>query len=179
MLLILMRHSKTEGAHPQGDHARELLEHGRGDAARAGELLAPYHVDHALVSTATRTRQTFDALGLDVAVDHVDAIYSQGISGIAQRIAEVPERVRSLLIVGHSPSIPSLAMELARDAGAHAEAEDLARHFPTSMFVVFDVAGAWEQLADPGSFDSVRLERIVRPSAVDQAATLDQALMNG
>lgn len=173
MLLILMRHSKTEGAHPRGDHARELTERGRGDAARAGEWLAAYDVDHALVSTAARTRQTFEALGLDVPVEYLDAIYRQGVDEIAQRIAEVPEGVQSLLIVGHAPSIPSLAMELARDAGAHAEAEDIARHYPTSMFTVFDVTGAWEQLADPGSFTAVRLARIVR---TDEAG---QGVMNG
>ncbi|NLE96948.1 MAG: phosphoglycerate mutase [Propionibacterium sp.] len=163
MLLILMRHSKTEGAHPQGDHARELLERGRGDAARVGELLADYDVDHALVSTAARTRQTFDALGLDIPVEYLDTIYHQDVEEIAQRIAEVPEDVQTLLIIGHAPSIPGMAMELARDAGSHAEADDVARHFPTSMFVVFDVEGAWEQLADPGAFDSVRLARIERP----------------
>ncbi|SDL79192.1 SixA phosphatase family protein [Tessaracoccus oleiagri] len=163
MHLILMRHAKTEGANPRGDHARELIDRGRADAVLAGERLADLDVDYALVSTSARTRQTFEALGLDVPVEYLDAIYEQDVREIMQRIAEVPDDVHCLLVVGHSPSVPALAMELAREAGDEERSDELAHHFPTATYAVFEVGRSWQQLTDLGSFESVRLREVVRP----------------
>lgn len=163
MRLILLRHAKTEGVHPGGDRARELNEKGRNAAAVLGEELAAFDIDHALVSTATRTRQTFELTGLDVDVEYLDEIYEQDLDEIARCIAEVPDGVQTLLIVGHSPSMPSLAMDLAQDAGNGDEAHELARSFPTSAYAVFDVEGSWTQLHERGGFDAVELMRIRRP----------------
>jgi phosphohistidine phosphatase len=160
MHLILMRHAKTEGANPRGDHARELVERGRDDAAQVGEALTHYGVDYALVSTSARTRQTFAAMDIDVPAEFLDVIYEQDVEEILQRVAEVPDDVRCLLVVGHAPSIPALAMELAREAGEDGRADEIARHFPTSGYVVFDVGRSWAQLAERGGFESVSLERV-------------------
>ncbi len=163
MRLILVRHAKTEGNNPRGDHARELTERGRNDAATVAERLKVYPIDYALVSTSARTRQTFDALDLDVPVEFLDDIYSQELDKIGQHISEVPEGTETLLIVGHSPSLPALSVNLAAAAADEAGADDVARHFPTSTFTVFSIDGDWSQIVEAEGFDAVRFEGIFRP----------------
>ena len=76
--LVLMRHAKTQASHPRGDHSRELLPAGIQDAQEAGVLLRELGVEHALVSTATRARQTFAALGLETPAEYLDDLYYEG-----------------------------------------------------------------------------------------------------
>lgn len=163
MRLILMRHSKTEANNPFGDHARELTERGRNDAAAVAERLREYNVDYALVSTSARTRQTFDALDLDVPTEFLDDLYDQDLDKIGQHISEVPETTETLLLVGHSPSVPALSVNLANAAGAQECVHDIARHFPTSAFTVFTIEGSWPQIVEAEGFDSVTFDSVTRP----------------
>lgn len=117
-------------------------------------------VDHALVSTAQRTRQTFAALGLDTAAEFQDVLYSDGTETMTQRIAETDDAVQTLLVVGHAPTIPSLVAELAYTSSP-AEADQAQCHFPTATYSAFTFDGSWADLAD-GDFSHVTLERITR-----------------
>ena len=72
--LILMRHGKAERhAASGGDFERALAESGRADAAVMGRVLAGLGLtpDLMLVSSARRTRETAERLGL-VAVEQAD-----------------------------------------------------------------------------------------------------------
>ena len=80
--LILMRHASAERAPGPGrDRERPLSAGGRLDAAGMGRALAARGLrpDRALVSSATRTRETWDqmheALG-DAEVRHEPALYN-------------------------------------------------------------------------------------------------------
>lgn len=163
MQLILMRHAEAEGNSPQGDHGRRLTSRGRDVAARVGERLAPVGIDHAIVSTATRTRETFEALGLDCPVEYSDAVYQQDTPAILARLADVADHVDKLLVVGHSPLIPVLAASLAERAGARKESEELVHHFPTATFTVVGLEGTWRQLANPTSIGGAQLLEVSRP----------------
>ena len=61
--IIVMRHAKAEQGGPS-DFERQLTDRGMADAAAAGTWLAERGVvpDHALVSAAVRTQQTWEAL---------------------------------------------------------------------------------------------------------------------
>ena len=61
--LMLLRHAKTETDAPSGrDQDRRLDDRGRNDAAEIGGWIAthPPFPDAVLVSTATRTQQTWE-----------------------------------------------------------------------------------------------------------------------
>lgn len=155
--LILMRHSKTEANNPQGDKARHLLPTGVQDAQEAGVALRELGVDYALVSTAVRTRETFAATGLQVPAEFQDALYFGGVEEMLQRIGEMDDdEVSCLLVIGHNPTIASLAARLAYDENRR-EADQLQCWYPTSAFSSFEVDGTWAE------FGQVRLEQVRRP----------------
>lgn len=158
--LILMRHAKTESDNPGGDKARRLLPRGVQEAQEAGVALAELGVDYALVSSAVRTRETFAALGLKAPVEYQDALYYSDPELVLQRISETDESVSSLLVLGHSPTMPALTARLAY-ASDRAAADQAQCWFPTATYSVFSIAGSWLDL-DPDVETGVRLEQIVR-----------------
>ncbi|GAB3816441.1 histidine phosphatase family protein [Tessaracoccus terricola] len=159
--LVLMRHAKTEGNNPGGDHARELLPRGVQAAQDVGKVLAGLGLQHALVSTATRTRQTFAALGLDIPVEYQQVLYSDGTETMLQRISETDDAVTGLLVVGHAPTIPGLSAQLSY-ASSPGRADELQCWFPTSAFAEFTFEGSWRDL-ERDNLEHVRLERVNRP----------------
>ncbi|MCC2594416.1 histidine phosphatase family protein [Tessaracoccus sp. OS52] len=158
--LVLMRHAKTESNNPGGDHARELLPRGVQAAQEAGQVLRTLGLQYALVSTATRTRQTFAALGLDIPVEFQAALYHDGAETMLQRISETDDEITGLLVVGHAPTIPALSAQLGY-ASSPREADQLQCHFPTSAFAEFTFEGSWADL-EPDNLEHVRLEQVSR-----------------
>lgn len=154
--LILMRHSKTEANNPAGDKARHLTGRGRQEAQDAGVELRALGVDYALVSSATRTRETFAATGLDVPVEFQDALYFGGSETMLERIKEMDDDVECLLVIGHNPTIASLVAELAYSTNRR-EADQVQCWYPTSAFSTFTFDGDWAGL------DQVALEEVRRP----------------
>ena len=156
-----MRHAKTEGNNPQGDKARELLPRGVQDAQEVGTQLTGLGLQYALVSSSTRTRQTFHALGLDVPAEFQDALYYDGSETMLQRISEVDDDVTGLLVVGHSPTIPDLSARLSW-ASNPKEADALQCWFPTAAFAEFTFEGSWADLDldDLGHISLQRIERV-------------------
>ena len=132
-VLILLRHSKTE-PHRNDDRTRELTERGRADAAAVRRWLADHdlHPDRAVVSTSTRTQQTWQIAGdLPPVLD--ERVYDASTSDLRDVIAETPDGVACLVVVGHNPGVNELAWQLERSVG----------EMRTSAVAVFDVAD-WE-----------------------------------
>lgn len=150
-VIILVRHSKAEQVGPT-DAERELTPHGHDDATAAGTWLAGQGIapDHALVSAATRTRQTWDALagaaGWDVEATFDRGLYSAGPETALDLMREAPDGARTLVVVGHNPTIASLA-QLLDDGEGDAEAgNQMALGYPPSGMAVFEYDGAWADL---------------------------------
>ena len=158
--LVLMRHAKTQASHPRGDHSRELLPAGVQDAQEAGLQLRPLGLEHARVSTATRARQTFAALGLDIPVEYLDDLYYEGVDALIRHISETDPAVNGLLVVGHAPTIPALASHLGNASNSQ-EADRLQCWYPTSTFTEFTFDDDWSSLA-PFELGHVRMERTIR-----------------
>lgn len=142
-----MRHAKAEVSGPAGDKSRPLSERGRRDAREAGEWLRLAGVDVALVSSATRTTETFTELGLDCRAEYMDALYNCDVETMRQRIGEMDEELTTVLVVGHSPTIPALAAELLSATQPQA-ADELLCHFPTATVTGFEFEGPWSELGE-------------------------------
>jgi phosphohistidine phosphatase len=150
-VLVVVRHAKAEASGPT-DHARTLTDRGRGDAAEAGAWLAARGVEpeHALVSDAARTRETWAALAeggdwdLDPALDA--SLYAAGPDTALDLVRETDDDVRSLLVVGHNPTIAYLAQMLDNGEGDDEAGNEMAEGFPTCAVAVFEVDGSWADL---------------------------------
>ncbi|SDC02258.1 phosphohistidine phosphatase [Raineyella antarctica] len=155
--LVLIRHAKTKKTHPLGDHARKLAERGVVDGQALGRWLQEEQLlaDLVLVSTATRTLQTTEQLiagagAGDVEVRPERALYDGGSTGALETVREAPEDVRTLWVVGHEPTMSTLALALADEARSSAGALDSVRkHLATAAAAVLLVEVAWSDLA-PG-----------------------------
>ena len=157
--LVIMRHAHATAHTSDGDRERALNTRGRSQAAEAGQLLTGRGIDLVLTSNARRCVETFEAMRLTDAAGHpvraerMAALYMAGPATIRQRIAEIPDEVRGLLVIGHAPGIPTLAAELTWPT-SHRDADQLQCGFPTATFSAFSVDGSWADLAD-ADFESV------------------------
>ncbi|NHB85439.1 hypothetical protein G7085_14665 [Tessaracoccus sp. HDW20] len=85
-----------------------LTRTGRSDSEAAGLALRGLGLQLALVSTATRTRETFGSLGLDIPAIYLDDLYFGGTDAALSAIAATDDAVTGLLVVGHAPPSPTL-----------------------------------------------------------------------
>ncbi|QDB79073.1 histidine phosphatase family protein [Georgenia wutianyii] len=161
--LVLLRHAHAEPETSLGDARRTLSAHGRRQAAALGPVLAEQlgHVDVALVSSALRTTETYKlvASGLPEApaADVREELYAAGPREVLALLAEVPEDVEQVLVVGHEPTISSLAHLL--DGERSALAEMLFLGISTANAAVLEVPVPWADL----DRSTARLVRILRP----------------
>ncbi len=149
--ISVMRHAKAEQVGPT-DFERRLAERGRGDAAEAGRWLAAQGVEpeQALVSAALRTVETYEALaeaaGWDLEPDLEHALYSAGTETVLDMLRAVDPGVTSVLVVGHNPTMASLAAVLDDGEGDEEAGNELAMDYPTSAVTVFSYDGEWVEL---------------------------------
>jgi phosphohistidine phosphatase len=164
--LFLLRHAKAVGQHADGDRARGLTEGGRDSARAIAAAIAERRIAPSLVlcSDSARTRETLDLVlpvlkpPLDVVYD--DALYLADAKQLLQRLRRVSEDVRSVMLVGHNPGLQELAVMLSDQPTGPLMAR-LARDFPTSALVRFEVNLPWPALERGGA----RLMAILVPSA--------------
>lgn len=155
-LLALLRHAKAE-QHGPTDFERPLAERGHQDAAVVGAWLVGegFEADHALVSAALRTRETWASVAaaaewdLDAEVDR--GLYAAGPDTALDLVREVDDDVRRLLVIGHNPTIAVLAQLLDDGDGDPDLAEEMMSGYPTGAVAVFEVGGSWADLGEGGA----------------------------
>ena len=149
----MLRHAKAE----QGgatDFERRLAERGRRDAAEVGRWLAARGVQpqQALVSAAVRTQQTWEAVaegaGWDLEADLDESLYAAGTEAALDLLREVDPGVTSVMVVGHNPTMASIAAVLDDGEGDEDSGNQLAMDYPTSAVTVFSYDGRWEDLVE-------------------------------
>lgn len=161
--LILMRHAKTERAAASGlDRDRALTQRGRDDALLMGRILFEKGLrpDLALVSTATRTRQTWEliqeAFG-DVEVRMEPALYNAPADVLRRYVEGAEDQAGCLLVLAHNPGVHMLAHQYLIESAASPSVMDrMAAGFPTGAAAAFevDVAGrcAYDGYLTPKAF---------------------------
>ncbi|WP_406233546.1 SixA phosphatase family protein [Nocardia sp. NBC_01009] len=154
--LILMRHGKS--AYPDGvaDHERPLAPRGEREAGLAGQWLRDTQppIDAVRCSTATRTRETLAATGIDAPVVYESGIYEASPRTLIELVQLSDDAVSTLLVIGHAPGMPWTAWELAGNRDSM-QAVELSRKFPTSALAVLEFDRPWADV-DPGTGELVR-----------------------
>ena len=167
--LILMRHAKA-AAGTGRDIDRPLTRGGWDDARFVGECLrleGPIP-DRVLCSTATRCRETWQAVAaglaagpapeIEVALD--PDLYNATAATLLHAI-EAEAEAANVLVVAHNPGISLLALELVR---RDPESAALMREgFSPATVAVFEVEAPWSALSP----ETVRLLRFDRPPRDD------------
>lgn len=111
--LVLIRHSKAE-PHRGVDHERELAPRGRSDAAELRDWLQGKGItpSYVVVSTATRTRQTWECCSVGTfAPVYDERVYDASVTDLLGVLSEAPGQ-GTVVLVGHNPSVEQLAWHL-------------------------------------------------------------------
>jgi phosphohistidine phosphatase len=126
--LLLLRHALAGPATANStDHDRRLTPRGNRDAARLGQHLqeASLSPDLLLCSDAVRTRETLDAMGdnlpPDCTVRYEPKLYVASTEAVLDLVLAAEDHFRTIMVLGHNPSIASLALHLIEDPGGPAD----------------------------------------------------------
>jgi len=164
--LMLLRHAKSEWSQAGGgDHERPLNPRGRDAAPKIGAYIAQAEIvpDLILCSTAERTRQTCELVTATFAkppkVRFEDELYLAEPEIIISLVREAPDKVRTLMVIGHNPGIHQVANDLV--GGGKTQARDmLAAKFPTTALAVVDFAtDDWSDIGPHAG----KLDRFITP----------------
>lgn len=152
--LILLRHAKAVPESRGADHDRALTEAGRAAATAIGQAmkksgLAPEVV---LVSTSARTQGTLEQLETANVweewpnIDALPALYMATSGQIREILRDLPETVRSAMVIGHNPGLHELVLSLAGSSAAKPEHKRLDESFPTAALAEFLITTPWRRL---------------------------------
>ena len=144
-----MRHAKSDYPPGVADHDRPLAPRGVRQAGLAGDWLRAHAptIDRVLCSTATRTRETLLNTRIDAPVRYSDRLYAATPGTVIDEINTVEDGVSTLLVIGHEPTMSTLALGLGGAGDADTEAaQRISVKFPTSAIAVLTVPCAWKQL---------------------------------
>ncbi len=168
--LYVLRHAKSSwDDHAAADHERPLSERGR----RAVRLIAAHirakgiEPELVLCSSARRTRETLEGLGLSspVLVEH--RLYAASSDELVERLRALSVGLGSVMLVGHNPALQMLVARLAdrerpgRAPGAEG-LEEIRHKLPTGALVTLETTDEWAQL----DLGSAELVDYVRPKAL-------------
>jgi len=118
--LILMRHAKSSWKQEAAtDHERCLNRRGRRDAPRIARELRRlgWWPDLVLSSDSQRTRETWELMSAETdpptAARFSNQLYLAGLDEIEEVVRQVPNRVSTLLVLGHNPGWEEAASVLS------------------------------------------------------------------
>ena len=151
--LLVLRHAKAE-PFAESDHSRRLTERGRQSAHDVGRHLRERDLlpDYALVSTATRTRETWAevAEGAGASATRVsfdDALFAGSADAALDALRAAPEDASTVLYVGHNPTAEYFCHLLDDGEGDPSAVSEMLHGFPPAALAVLEVAVPWTDLA--------------------------------
>lgn len=154
--LVLLRHAKSAWPHGVPDHERPLAGKGRRNAQAVGAWFVAEgpRPDLVLCSDAVRARHTWEIVAsvLDPApaARLEPRLYGADPDELLDVVRELPDTVRTVVVVGHEPTMSQTSALLA---GPRSDLTALARirqKFPTNGVAVVRVPGPWSRIG-PGS----------------------------
>ena len=148
--LMLLRHAKS--AWPDvADHDRPLAGRGRRAAPAAGRWLreSGQVPDLVLCSTARRARETWQLAEEELCArprtTFEPRVYGASAAELLELARQTPSGVRSLMIVGHEPTMSELTLALAGDDRG-STLDRVRAKFPTAAIAILAFTGSWPEL---------------------------------
>lgn len=154
--LVLMRHARA-GHGGTTDFDRPLTEAGGADARAAGAWLAELGLtpDAALVSAAQRAAATFASVGLGAGwslAPRLDrGLYTADEQTALDLVRTVEDGARTVMLIGHNPTVATLAHLLDDGEGDLGAAVVMAGGFTPASAAVFEYDGSWASLDYAGA----------------------------
>lgn len=166
--LLLLRHGKSDWSTPVGDRERPLKKRGKLAAQRMGAWLAEQGrvPERILASPAERALATAEkcakAMGLTRDAVAVEAsLYEAGPEALARAVAQCPDAVSRLMVVGHNPGLEDFLDWLLPEP---APVPDDGKRLPTAALARLALDDGWAAL----EAGSARLVEIRRARALPQ-----------
>ncbi|HEU5473264.1 MAG TPA: histidine phosphatase family protein [Actinophytocola sp.] len=137
--LVVVRHAKSDWSGGELDYERPLAERGRRDAPALGGWLAEHvkTLDLVVCSPATRARQTWQLAGARLdprpSVRHDERMYGAGPTELLTVLAELPDEIERVALVGHNPGLADLVARLSGEQ----------RELKTAAVAVLSWPGSW------------------------------------
>ena len=158
--LLLLRHAKAEpGDAGIEDHERALTARGRDDAIKLGRYIRKndFEPEFIVSSTARRTVETVELVTDELSgtrrIDYLEALYLAEPELILSIVRLAPDKMASVMVVGHNPGLEQLATLLAREPVKRKERDRfdaIEEKFPTCALAVLDFEAArWRDIG-PG-----------------------------
>ncbi len=168
--LFLLRHAKSSWKQTGlADFDRPLSGRGERAAPLVGRYMRDkgYIPDLVLCSTSVRTRETarlvFAQLETPPGIEYLDRLYDAGPGVITRTLENLGKGPRTVMVIGHNPSIEETALALVRDNGGEG-CDRLALKYPTGALTVIDFdVEIWDGI----SRQEGRLHEFVIPRGLD------------
>lgn len=168
--VYLLRHAKSSWDQPSlTDFERPLARRGRKAAPSMGAFMARKGLvpDRVLCSAARRARETWElvapALPDTTPVEVTDALYHAAPGDLLDSLHELPPGARSVLVLGHNPTLEDLALALVATGEARA-LQRLESKYPTGALAVIDFnASRWSEVVEGKG----HLRAFIRPKDVE------------
>ncbi len=175
--LLLLRHGKADRHSAGGDRERPLTRRGEEAARAVGDFLSSEGLtpDLAVASNARRAKQTLER-ALQAFPGHVthlieNTIYLATREHLVDILRQTPDKVETLLVVGHNPGFAELANWLA-SSGDAAELATMRMRYPTAALAILEFdSDHWSDVRK----GAARLTRFLTPATLrgDFADDLD------
>ncbi len=146
--LVLMRHAKTNQAHPgQLDVERTLTERGEKDALEMGKRIhhQQFHPHLIITSNAKRTTKTANIVAqkLTYSTDMIlqePSMYMAHTDDLLYLIRNLDNRLNKVMLIGHNPTFASLVGTLT---------PSIIEHMPTAgvALISFETS-TWQQISN-------------------------------
>ena len=165
--LVLLRHAKAERGDWGLDRDRALSGRGRAQAAAVGRDMASqgFAPDVALVSSAKRTKQTFNLVaanaGWTVEAQFLDELYRAWTDELIELLRAVDPAAVSVLVVGHEPVMSTTASTLADGSSELGALARVRGGLSTAGRAGLQVDGPWSNLGPAGA----ALTEVITPLA--------------
>lgn len=143
--LFIMRHAKSSwSSNAPDDFSRPLNNRGEDAAKRIGDGLnrLGWVPEMIIVSPAKRTMQTCELIKLDSPITEDRRIYEASLNDLFDVLAEIPDSVQKVMIIGHNPSLENLLLHLAPTA----ERQKNGKLFTTANVARIGIKGKWDSL---------------------------------
>jgi len=164
--LYLLRHGKSDWTEDTDDFHRPISDRGKRAAQRIGVWMAKNNCnpEYVISSPAERTKVTaqkvLKAKGQgDQKIVLEKQIYMAEESDLLAVLKEIPDKTKSVLLVGHNPSIEMLFLSLQNKKMKYLNRGKL---FPTATLAHLTLSKPWKNIKSA----SAKLEQIIYPKTL-------------